>query len=368
MPIICITGQRCAGKHAVADWLCATQGFRRVTVVERELLSGEATDDDEDEGVGDGVIEVEGWGGLVEFATRHWRMRLVCVDVMGLDTYEVLSKRPFFLLVSVESGMLMRYARWRRGRPVEEGLGLDHFVNISDEDFYGTTTATTHTPNRPPPLQHIDSTTSITDTPTPTKVVGPRPGPRALLDYKASIRVINTFDTLDGLGRHLDTLDLCSELRLRPSWDAYFMSLASLASLRSNCMKRRVGCVLVRENRVVATGYNGTPRGVTNCNEGGCERCNSGTAGGVGLGTCLCLHAEENALLEAGRERISGGGGGKVKLYCNTCPCLTCSVKIAQVGVDEVVYNMAYSMDAATAKLLRSAGVGLRQYSPPYER
>lgn len=102
---------------------------------------------------------------------------------------------------------------------------------------------------------------------------------------------------------------------LRPPWDAYFMRLASLASLRSNCMKRRVGCVLVRERRVVSTGYNGTPRGVRNCNEGGCSRCNShgdgfGTpdangvasgvqmAMGVGLDECLCLHAEENALLE----------------------------------------------------------------------
>lgn len=92
------------------------------------------------------------------------------------------------------------------------------------------------------------------------------------------------------------------------------MSLASLAARRSNCMKRRVGCVLVREKRVIATGYNGAPRGLTNCNEGGCGRCNSGASGGVGLDTCLCLHAEENALLEAGRERV---GKGAI-LYCDT--------------------------------------------------
>lgn len=104
------------------------------------------------------------------------------------------------------------------------------------------------------------------------------------------------------------------------------MRLASLASLRSNCMKRRVGCVLVRERRVVATGYNGTPRGVRNCNEGGCGRCNGegdglGQGGGevrqgmgVGLEECLCLHAEENALLEgafvASRREASPRRGG----------------------------------------------------------
>lgn len=153
------------------------------------------------------------------------------------------------------------------------------------------------------------------------------------------------------------SLPILSEL-LRPSWDTYFMLLASLASLRSNCMKRRVGAVLVREKRVVSTGYNGTPRGVRNCGEGGCGRCNShgdgwgddqelgrtvddvfsnGDGGGGGerrpaangtrnlsrigeaLDECLCLHAEENALLEAGRERVSGGGTEGAVLYCNTC-------------------------------------------------
>lgn len=79
-------------------------------------------------------------------------------------------------------------------------------------------------------------------------------------------------------------------------------------------MRRQVGCVLVREKRVISTGYNGTPRNVANCNEGGCPRCNTSIGRGSSLSTCLCLHAEENALLEAGRERI----GDAAVLYCNT--------------------------------------------------
>jgi dCMP deaminase len=139
------------------------------------------------------------------------------------------------------------------------------------------------------------------------------------------------------------------------------MLLANLAAQRSNCMKRSVGCVLVCQKRVVSTGYNGTPRGVRNCNEGGCPRCNSaGSRAGVGLDTCLCIHAEENALLEAGRERIRDGA----ILYCNTCPCLTCSVKIAQVGISEVVYSIGYSVDSASSAVFAEAGVKLRQFSP----
>ena len=90
-------------------------------------------------------------------------------------------------------------------------------------------------------------------------------------------------------------------------------------------------------------------------------RCNNAAKGGVGLSTCLCLHAEENALLEAGRDRI----GEAAILYCNTCPCLTCSVKITQVAISEVVYNQGYLVDDQTARIFAESGVKLRQFSPP---
>jgi dCMP deaminase len=131
---------------------------------------------------------------------------------------------------------------------------------------------------------------------------------------RATLKLINPDTTIDALHTHLSSLNLTDVERLRPGWDAYFMQLAALAAKRSNCMKRRVGCVLIREKRVIATGYNGTPRGLKNCNDGGCQRCNSGSAGGTALATCLCLHAEENALLEAGRERVGVGA----TLYCDT--------------------------------------------------
>ena|SRR5436190_24372721 len=90
---------------------------------------------------------------------------------------------------------------------------------------------------------------------------------------RAQVRLFNSSSSLQELHAALDTLDLANEQRLRPGWDQYFMQLASLAAQRSNCMKRRVGCVLVREKRVMSTGYNGTPRNTRNCNEGGCMTC-----------------------------------------------------------------------------------------------
>ena len=88
---------------------------------------------------------------------------------------------------------------------------------------------------------------------------------------EAEVKLVNSTSSLEGLHHSLDRLNLLDEERLRPGWDQYFMQLASLAAQRSNCMKRRVGCVVVREKRVLSTGYNGTPRNVRNCNEGGCE-------------------------------------------------------------------------------------------------
>lgn len=97
----------------------------------------------------------------------------------------------------------------------------------------------------------------------------------AHLSDHAQLRLLNPSNSLPALHHALTALNLTDEERTRPSWDQYFMRLASLAAQRSNCMKRRVGCVIVREKRVICTGYNGTARNLKNCNEGGCGRTTS---------------------------------------------------------------------------------------------
>ena len=108
----------------------------------------------------------------------------------------------------------------------------------------------------------------------------------------------------------------------RPSWDAYFMTIAQVVASRSNCVKRKVAAVITVDRRIVSTGYNGTPRGTRNCNEGGCPRCNSFAPGGTDLGECLCSHAEENAITHSAYHGVSVRGG---TLYTTFCPCLMCS-------------------------------------------
>ena len=150
----------------------------------------------------------------------------------------------------------------------------------------------------------------------------------------------------------------------RPSWDEYFMSIARVVASRSNCVKRRVGAVIALDRRIISTGYNGTPRGVRNCNEGGCPRCNSFAEGGTRLDECLCSHGEENAIIQAAYHGISVRGAA---LYTTLCPCLICTKMIINAGIAEVAYNAEYPMGSVSLSLLHEAGVKVRQVTLPNE-
>ena len=102
-------------------------------------------------------------------------------------------------------------------------------------------------------------------------------------------------------------------------------------------MKKGNGAIITMHNRIVSTGYNGTPFGLTNCNEGGCERCNDNVRQGIDLDKCKCLHAEESAVMEAGRNRCMGA-----TIYTTSYPCLLCTKMIIQGGIKRIVYNKPY--------------------------
>ena len=142
-----------------------------------------------------------------------------------------------------------------------------------------------------------------------------------------------------------------------PGWDRYFMDIAQVAAKRSNCSRRQVAAVLVRDKRVISTGYNGTPRGIKNCNEGGCPRCNSDTPSGEKLGECLCCHAEENSIVQAAYHGIAVAGA---TIYTTYSPCLLCAKMIINAGIVEVVYHERYSIDSTSMALLSEAGVKVR--------
>jgi dCMP deaminase len=146
----------------------------------------------------------------------------------------------------------------------------------------------------------------------------------------------------------------------RPDWDTYFIDIAHVVARRGNCSRRQVAAVLVRDRRIISTGYNGTPRGVKNCFEGGCARCAGDAPSGSALGECICSHAEENAITQAAYHGIAVRNA---TLYCTISPCLLCAKMIINAGITEVVYEDEYQFEAQTRALLKEAGVVCRRFT-----
>jgi dCMP deaminase len=145
--------------------------------------------------------------------------------------------------------------------------------------------------------------------------------------------------------------------RDRPSWDEYFMSISRVVASRSNCVKRMVGAIIVVDRRIISTGYNGTPRGVRNCNEGGCPRCAGGAESGRALDECLCSHAEENAITQSSYHGVSVRDA---TIYTTLCPCLMCTKMIINSGIREVVYDTHFPLGDVSISLFREAGIKVR--------
>jgi dCMP deaminase len=121
----------------------------------------------------------------------------------------------------------------------------------------------------------------------------------------------------------------------RPGWDQYYMGIAGAVAKRSNCLRRKVGALVVVDKSIISTGYNGSPMGVTNCCDGGCARCASDTPPGVGYDTCICVHAEQNAFLLAARNGNCTDSG---TLYTTLRPCVGCTKEAIQAGIREIVF------------------------------
>ncbi|KAI9246950.1 cytidine deaminase-like protein [Phascolomyces articulosus] len=332
-----IVGTRCSGKHSVVEYLIEKCGFQLLNLRNSHHL---------DRPIRHTGMEFSTLEEMHNYVTERWRENFVTCDI-DAEGLSLLRKRPFFLLVSVEAPLSLRYQRFIERYVVlnvdHEKLSLEEFIQEDDMAMYNTAKNEETLLNQSRsslPLHRIISVSDVT--------------------------ITNIFRNKCDFIASLDSIDLTNPERLRPSWDTYFMHLSDLAARRSNCMKRRVGCILVKNSHIIATGYNGTPRGLPNCNEGGCGRCNANAPCGTGLDRCLCMHAEENALLEAGRSQVNSGIG--VVLYCNTCPCIGCAIKIVQIGVKEVVYSKSYGMDEMTAKVFAEGKVKLRQHSPPSMR
>ena len=154
----------------------------------------------------------------------------------------------------------------------------------------------------------------------------------------------------------IDTME-----NIKPTWDQYFMRMAFLAASRSNCTRRKVGAVIVKDRNVLSTGYNGPPSGTVHCDVVGCIRDDLNVPSGERHELCRGLHAEQNAIIQAAVHGVSIAGG---TIYITTHPCVVCSKMLMNAKIQEVVYAQGYPDELAELMLLES-NLKLRRFELP---
>jgi len=329
--IIGLTGRNAAGKTEVSEYL-KSRGFEYFSLSDeiREEIRNRKLEITRDLliEVGNELRSRFGPGVLAERILRrlgHER-NYVIDSIRNPSEVEVLRSRGDFTLLGVEADRTSRFERSRlRGR---EGAvrTLEEFIQEEERELS----------SNDPASQQLIATQKMAD------------------------GVLRNDDSIEGLHCRLDELlpRLMGNFR-RPDWDEYFMSIAKVVSLRSNCIKRKVAAIIVKDRRVISTGYNGTPRGARNCNDGGCPRCNTMAPSGTALSECVCCHGEENAITQAAYHGTSLKGS---TLYTTLAPCLLCTKMIINSGITEVVYNQEYSLNERALALLTECGIVLRRY------
>lgn len=257
MVLIGVVGQKFSGVKTFVDHLIETQGFRllQISATASDPVVEEGDDDFDKDAVGirkSQPLIFHSFTDAIQFATGKWREKFLVCDLHAYPDFEIAFKRPFFVLVCIQAPISVRYLRrnikygsddltlsdLKLGEVADGGgktkatfessnLSLETFLNLDENDLYSL---------------HVGLNTEYT-----------------LYDFirKASITIFNSGSSLKEFKLQINGIDFNDPEHTRPSWDAYFMALCELASKRSNCMKRRVGCILVSENRVISTGYNG---------------------------------------------------------------------------------------------------------------
>ena len=245
------------------------------------------------------------------------------------DEVRALRALPDFHLLHLEAPLELRYQRARERGDARAPASFEQFVNLERLETAGFD----------PEAQNLPAVAALADA-----VLG-NDGDRAQLRQRVD-------EVVQGWLRQAAQADP------RPGWDEYFLHIARIVALRSNCLKRKVAAIIVRDRRIISTGYNGTPRGTANCNQGGCPRCSSLAPSGTRLDECLCSHGEENAIVQAAYHGIAIKGS---TLYTTLSPCLQCSKMILNAGIHEVVFNAQYPLTETAARLLGEGGIKLRQ-------
>ncbi len=328
--IIGLTGKNAAGKGEVARYL-QERGFEYYSL--SDMLRAElkkrrmATTRDHLTRVGNELREKYGPGVLAERLLRNLNenRNYVVDSFRNPGEIEAFRRRPDYTLWAVTATSPVRFERIKSRARENDPETLAHFFAVEEREGHNTD----------PTKQSLNACEQLAE------------------------QHVGNNGSIDQLHKRLATLLRQTLKRIeRPTWDRYFMNIAQQVAGRSNCIKRKVAALIVKDGRIISTGYNGTPRHTKNCFEGGCPRCNAFGPSGQNLSECFCSHGEENAIVQAAYHGIAIKGS---TLYTTFSPCLLCTKMIINAGVVEVVFNEDYPLGGTARDLLKEAGIGIRK-------
>jgi len=145
----------------------------------------------------------------------------------------------------------------------------------------------------------------------------------------------------------------------RPSWETYFMDITFLVAKRSTCLRRAVGALIIKDKRILSTGYNGAPTGIKHCVETGCLRENLNVPSGEKHELCRGIHAEQNAIIQAAYHGVFIKGA---TLFCTNQPCSICAKMIINAGINKICYASGYA-DPMSKEMFKEAGVAVIKFN-----
>jgi len=331
--IIGLTGENCSGKGMVADYLQKKSFyFYSLSDVIREELTSKGTEITRDALIKEGNNLRQKYGSSVLAVKTTAKLQTdknyIIDSIRNPAEVNELKKLTRFVLLKIFSTPENRFERMKERNREGDPKTLKEFLRVEELEASNQNSA----------KQQLTACMKLADK---TIVNDDQPE--------------NLYKKVDQLLQELQV----EKKKTRPDWDEYFMNIAKVVASRSNCMKRHVAAVIVKDKRIISTGYNGTPRGVTNCSEGGCPRCNQFVEGGTRLDECLCSHGEENAIVQAAYHGINIKDAS---LYTTFAPCLMCTKMIINAGIKEVVYNIDYPLNNTALSLYKEVAIKLRQF------
>ena len=339
MVIIGVAGTLCSGKGTVAQYL-KEKDFEIISLSdilreEARLNNIELTRENL-QNLGNTIREKHGNGALAILALEKLKAKdkIVIESIRNLGEVEELRKNKNFHLIGIDAPREIRVERllkrYNESERKEDPLTREQIIRKMDID------------------EGKNQTSS---------------GQQTLECLKSADFFIHNDKGLDFLKSEIYHFLRKLEFKERPSWDEYFMNIAHVVKERATCSTRKVGAVMVKDKRIIATGYNGTPRGLKHCTDGGCERCEKRLKGlvqsGMELDKCACSHGEENAIVQAAYHGISTKG---TTLYMTNYPCTQCAKMIINSGISKVVCADYYADELGTA-LLKNADIEIVHFN-----